>query len=146
MIRPHFNTYAVLEKIERRPSMYIGKSSLWSLKSFLDGYTLAMCDAGVTDIAEPDFHGFHAWVAKKFGFYEATAGWANMILAVALGYDAKTIDWEVYADSISKTEHEESLNMFWKLLLEYRGLSSQTCHLILFFPKTQPNPEFLLLL
>jgi len=50
---------------------------------------------------QPDFHGFHDWVAHRLGFAESTSGWCNMIREK------------------SKSE-EDAFEQFFVLLAEFR--------------------------
>ena len=51
----------------------------------------------------PKFHGFHDWVANKFGYTESTSGWAYMI-------------------EDQREDKKEALYLFYELLDEYRGI------------------------
>jgi len=48
------------------------------------GYMQAMREAGIQDNSNPEFHGFHEYIRNKFGFFEATMGWSNIITAITL--------------------------------------------------------------
>jgi len=106
--------------------MWIGEPSPDRLNLFLAGYCSAMEQVGLKDIATPPFHGFHDWVAERFGFAESTAGWPNMILAVTLGLDPATVLWG-YADGskqfdahATRQQKEDATRECFELLDEYR--------------------------
>jgi hypothetical protein len=74
----------LLEKIRRRPGMYLGECSLTSLYHTIGGYALAL---GVHEIENdttlrlPD--DFNDWVAYRLHYKESTSGWKRMILGVS---------------------------------------------------------------
>jgi hypothetical protein len=69
----------ILERIRLRPPMFLGKHSLSALRSFLDGYFLALHESGV-EPKPPLPNDFHDWVAYRLHFRESTSGYTNMIL------------------------------------------------------------------
>jgi len=101
--------------------MYIGEQKLSNLRSYIDGYESAMYSAKVQDSTIPDFSGFHNWVAKKYGFYESTAGWQNLILAVEMERPVKGINWELFSNEATEAQHKQSLVRFFRLAQEYRN-------------------------
>ena len=106
--------------------MWIGNPSPDALHIFLTGYWCAMDDAGVTDASLPVFQGFHDWVARKFGFGESTAGWANMILAVTVGADPASIHWEsLFALPITDEQKRQATMRCFELIDEYRATAEQ---------------------
>ena len=121
-----FSIYRAIDIVRRRPGMYIGDPSPEKLLVFLWGYMLAMGHAGLEDKSEPSFQGFHNWVAKRFGFYESTAGWPNMILAITLGLDPRTIRWEGYDATATGAQLIEATERCFTLLDEYRGHASSS--------------------
>jgi hypothetical protein len=115
-----FSFYDVIEKIRVRPGMYIGDSSPNSLRVFLDGYGLAMHEAGVEDASHPRLQGFHDWIASKLGFCESTAGWANMILATTMGLDPAHVAWDDIHASATSQQRAEATTRVFALLDEFR--------------------------
>jgi hypothetical protein len=119
-----FSIYDVIDKIRVRPGMYIGSASPNSLRVFLEGYWMAMHDAGVPDASHPRLGGFHDWVASKLGFSESTAGWGNMILATTIGLDAARVPshvrWEDIDQLASWQQRIEATGRVFALLDEYR--------------------------
>ena len=87
-----FNVYATIALIRPRPAMYIGDHSLRCLKSFLDGCFFLAEEHGIETSECPVFGGFHDWVAKRFGWYESTAGWCNIIVEECGGDQGKALD------------------------------------------------------
>ncbi|WNB74442.1 hypothetical protein [Methylomonas koyamae] len=120
MSKVNYSIYDILDRIEKRPGMYVGDVTLGNLMTYMHGYEMAMRDAEVKDVSIPEFHGFHEFVRKKFGYYESTAGWANMILAVTIGLSPKNIIWENYNVGVTYEQHIESVKTFYKLLNEFR--------------------------
>jgi hypothetical protein len=98
-----FDVYEVIDRIRRYPAMYLGQTSLIRLKAFLDGcFWVATEHALPTDDCPP-FGELYDWVARRYGWYESTAGWCNIILQECGGDDAK------------------ALGRFFELIDEYRG-------------------------
>ena len=87
-----FNVYDTIALIRTRPGMYLGDHSLVRLRAFLDGcfYMAERFDLGRGD--GPDFGGLHDWVAKKYGWFESTAGWCDIILQECSGDESKALD------------------------------------------------------
>lgn len=121
MSKNTFDIYHILEKIRHRPAMYIGDETLENLRSFLAGYSMAMNEHKKEDASQPRFSDFHEWVREYYGYYESTAGWANMILAVVLRLEPQTISWENYDKGVTFEQHRESVRTFYALLDEYRS-------------------------
>ena len=121
MVDMEYNLYDIFEKICVRTGMYIGEQKLSNLRSYIDGYEAAMYSVKAQNKTAPEFSGFHNWVAEKYGFYESTAGWQNMILAVEMGLPVKEINWENYAKEASETQHKQSLVRFFRLVHEFRN-------------------------
>ena len=99
--------------------MYTGENSLRSINAYLIGYNHALYEHKLLKL--PDYPDeFFDWVANKLGFRESTAGWVNMILAVSLGLNSKSIEWEKLLNRyLTKEEHEKSIQFFYRLLEEY---------------------------
>ncbi len=111
--------YALLKKMEARPAMWTGELTLKSIRTFLDGYSFALHEHKLNELDNHEEPNFHDWVASKLGFNESTAGWQNMILAVSIGLDPKTIEWEDYDSMVTKDQHEKSIKLFYELLEEF---------------------------
>lgn len=112
--------YPILAQMKARPAMYTGELSLKSIHTFLQGYSMALQQHQLLEIDNPT--SFHDWVAQKLGFYESTAGWANMILATTLDLNPATISWEDYFTlTVSKAQHQQSIELFYQLLEEYKN-------------------------
>ncbi len=120
MSRSTYNIYDILDKVRKRPGMYIGDEKLENMRSYLAGYQMAMMDLNLEDTAEPSFYEFHEWIRNRFNYYESTAGWCNMIFAVVLGFDPENIRWENYQKDATTEQHRESIREFYRLLDEYR--------------------------
>lgn len=99
--------------------MWTGELSLKSIRTFIDGYSFALYEHNLIESDEDNGANFHDWVANKLGFYESTAGWQNMILAVTIGLNPKSIKWENYDSSVTKKQHENSIRKFYELLEEF---------------------------
>lgn len=113
------NIYELIETISTRTAMYTGEHKLSNIRSFIDGYTFSIKDEKEYLEFLSDFPGFHDWVARKYGFYESTAGWQNMILAIELGLSPKGISWENYSYGASEAQHKSSVETFFNLVWEY---------------------------
>ncbi len=112
--------YDILKVIERRPAMFIGENTLKGIHTFISGYYLVLLDKEIVPATHMD-EPFFDWVADKLGYYESTAGWANMIVAESMGFDTKEINWEVVFDTpISNEQHSISINRFYELLEEFK--------------------------
>jgi len=112
--------YQLLKEIEKRPAMWTGEVNLKSIKLFVSGYYQALIDNKIVpeNIDEP----FFDWVANKLGYFESTAGWANMILAYTLGFEPQSIIWEeVFDYNVTKEQHLRSLQQFYELVEQFRS-------------------------
>lgn len=118
-----YNVYDLLEKICVRTGMYIGETKLEKLMSFLAGYHFAMDSIGAIDVSQPDFRDFHNWISAKYGFYESTSSWANMILVVELGLNPRGDggDREDCKSNATEIQHENSVRTFFKLVDEFKN-------------------------
>lgn len=97
--------YDLIDTIRIKTGMYVVRSSPTHLDAFLSGYFFAKKDEEIKENV-PTFHGFPGWVANKFGYYESTSGWANMI-------------------EDQREDKIEALYLFYELLDEYRGISHE---------------------
>lgn len=120
-MKTSYSLYDVIETIGKRPAMYVGEKRLKNIGLFLDGYWIAMHDAGVEDATDPNFADFREFVRQKLNYSGSSAGWEKMILAVAAGCDPRQIRWEELNAPRSPEVHEKSLDLFWELLKEYRS-------------------------
>jgi Trp operon repressor len=74
------NFYDLLKKIKKRPAMYLGRNSIFSLQAFLDGYYFARREIGLPLTAqESEFQEFLQWIRKKFNV-ETGQLWASILL------------------------------------------------------------------
>ncbi len=121
MTSGEFTIYNAIDMVRLKPGIHIGDPSPQKLLVYLSGYMAAMNHAGLRDVSEPPLHGFHDWVAKRLGFHESTAGWANMILAATLGLDVRTIEWENYDATATRAQLIAATAHCFALLDEYRG-------------------------
>jgi hypothetical protein len=103
--------YSILSDIQARPGMYLGQPSIRLLRAYIDGI-FHLSSWGLEEvevISNPEFRGFHEWVKEKYGYFESTSGWCNMLLAqatVAVGFK----DAEAYA-----------MTKFFEDLEEFKG-------------------------
>ncbi|QDW21853.1 hypothetical protein [Flavobacterium sp. KBS0721] len=112
--------YQLLKEIEKRPAMWTGEVNLKSIKLFVSGYYQALIDNKIVpeNIDEP----FFDWVANKLGYFESTAGWANMILAYTLGFEPQSIIWEeVFDYNVTKEQHLRSVQQFYELVEQFKS-------------------------
>ncbi|MCB4438605.1 hypothetical protein LHL20_20510 [Alteromonas sp. McT4-15] len=117
----NYNIYDLIEKISERTEMYTGRRTLSHIRSFLDGYTLAMHEANIPNTGIPEFSDFHNWLAKKFGYEKLTIGYPEILLAASLGKSAEHEDWNINDCSITKTQHDKSVDLFFSLVSEYKN-------------------------
>ena len=116
------NLYPLLAEMKARPALFTGEVSLKSIHIFLQGYSMALFQHQF--IEATNFLSFNDWIAQKLGFLESTAGWANMILAVTLGLNPTTISWEEYFTlPVSNQQHQQSIEVFYNLLEDYKNHS-----------------------
>jgi hypothetical protein len=87
---------SILEKVRRRPAIYIGHQSLHDLALFITGASFVLSQYGLRDKV---WEGFQDWTAKRFGLSVAQS-WYNII-------------WFVTGSDSS------ALEAFWRLLDEY---------------------------
>jgi len=97
--------FDLLNRLRRRPAMYIGYNSPTHLQSFIHGFTFEKQLASTNELGE--LSRFNDWVAKKFNYYESTSGWANMI-------------------EDQREDKQEALHLFFELLDEYRKVQHKT--------------------
>ena len=112
--------YQLLKEIEKRPAMWTGEVNLKSIRLFVSGYYQALIDNKIVpeNIDEP----FFDWVANKLGYFESTAGWANMILAYTLGFEPQSIIWEeVFDYNVTKEQHLRSVQQFYELVEQFKS-------------------------
>jgi hypothetical protein len=74
------NFYDLLQKIQKRPALYLGRKSIFSLQAFLDGYYYARreIETPLTP-QELEFQEFLQWMRQKF---EVETGqlWSSILL------------------------------------------------------------------
>lgn len=74
------NFYDLLQKIKKRPAMYLGRNSIFSLQAFLDGYYFARRELGLPLTAqESEFQEFLQWIRIRFNV-ETGQLWASILL------------------------------------------------------------------
>ena len=74
------NFYDLLQKIKKRPAMYLGRHSIFSLQAFLDGHYFARRELGVPlTNQEAEFQEFLQWVRQKFQV-ETGQLWSSILL------------------------------------------------------------------
>ncbi|BAY23533.1 hypothetical protein NIES2100_33250 [Calothrix sp. NIES-2100] len=77
------NLYDLIRKVQKRPSMYLGKPSVCNLRSCISGYILARRELGIpqTD-EESQFTEFQTWIQSKFNISSGQS-WDKIILFYA---------------------------------------------------------------
>ena len=74
------NFYDLLKKIQKRPDLYLGRKSIFSLQAFLDGYYYARREIQIPLTAqESEFQEFLQWMRKKFDV-ETGQLWSSILL------------------------------------------------------------------
>lgn len=72
--------YSLLQRIEERPGMYLGRRSIIRLRMLLAGYSLARRELNLPITAqEKEFDRFQAWIEQRFNI-SSTQGWDSIIL------------------------------------------------------------------
>ncbi len=116
-----YSTYEALDRIRKRPGMYIGEVTMENLRAYLSGYWMAMKDIGAEDTASLSFDNFSKWLVKRLKGRDAPYGWGNMILAFSKGDNPDDVQWESYLKETDYLEHKRSVEYFYHLLDEYRN-------------------------
>lgn len=112
--------YDILKLIQQRPGMRTGDSTLKAIYTYLSGYYQALVDNNLNWKNDYD-SSFHDWIANRLGYYESTAGWANMILAYSINTNPKNISWEkFFITPITHEQHLESIKLFYKLVEDFK--------------------------
>ncbi len=99
-----FSLYEYLQRVEKRPGMHIGGRCILTLNGFINGFYRGL-NIGSTgedkidsrspdwiEVESPPFWQFHDFVALKYGRYESTAGWKNILLEEANHDSARAFD------------------------------------------------------
>lgn len=74
------NFYSLLQKIQKRPALYLGRKSIFSLQSFLDGYYYARRELDIPLTSqEAEFQEFLQWIRKRFEV-ETEQLWSSILL------------------------------------------------------------------
>jgi hypothetical protein len=75
--------YALIGKIKKAPSMYLGRNSVMCLQSFLAGYSIAQYELGAAQtLQDKDFEQFPDWLRQKFNI-QTSQSWASILLFYA---------------------------------------------------------------
>ena len=95
-------TFELLEKIQKHPGMYLGRTSARDLFIFLEGYRTARIEFGI-ELTEKEIEfldEFQPWIQKRHGI-SVSASWAKII--------------ELYTGSDERAFHEffQLLDEFW---------------------------------
>lgn len=86
------NIFTLLQSrsFRQRPAMYLGEKSITALQIFISGYFFGL---DLFEIAHEDIlRDFNGFVQTKYGYYESTAGWKNMILTQCENNEALAFD------------------------------------------------------
>lgn len=102
--------YQILEKIQVRPGMYIGRASVSDLFIFLAGYKIARRELGIElTEEEKDFcDNFHDFVEQKYKLHTSNS-WAKIIM--------------LYCQ-----DEKAGLERFFKLLDEFKTRDKNLSH------------------
>jgi hypothetical protein len=74
------NFYNLLQKIQKRPALYLGRQSIFSLQAFLDGYYYARRELNIPlTEQEAEFQEFLQWMRKRFDV-ETGQLWSSILL------------------------------------------------------------------
>jgi hypothetical protein len=97
------NLLPVMNKLRKRPGMYIGEPSLTKLAAFLLGYDCAFFDLK-GEPADPFFVSFQEWIEQRLKIkYQ---GWDKAILSEC-GSEAEGFDrfWELYDEYVTQSDN-----------------------------------------
>lgn len=100
------NVFDLLEKIRRRPELYLGEDEhrrdvqLRNLENLLNGYGLAISHHGLEDPGSDFVHAFAQWLWRTHGW----SGSAGPVAAVRGATGSATEAWE----------------LFWRMIDEFR--------------------------
>ncbi len=93
--------YELIEKIQKRPSMYLGKPSISNLRAFLAGYNFSRRAMNIPQTEqEIKFENFQEWIQNKFNI-TSSQSWDNIII--------------FYSE-----DEKDALNQFFDLFEEFR--------------------------
>ena len=100
--------FDLLERIKKKPGMYLGYPSVSALFMLLQGYEIARSELGVelTDKEEYFYSEFQPWLQQKLGVRSVTS-WAKLIMLSC--HDEKT-----------------GFEQFFELLDEFQKRQAQT--------------------
>lgn len=123
-----YNVYDLVSPLRNRTPMYTGGESLKSLRAYILGilYSLEHIEnAEITGFLIG--RDFNQWVASKYSVSTVTAGWANIITAMALDISVAEIneagfDWEAFDRKATCKNHYRSINLFFELFDEFHEL------------------------
>jgi hypothetical protein len=94
--------YTLINKIQKAPSMYLGRASIICLQAFLSGYSIAQYQGSAAQsLQDKDFQEFPEWIRKKFNI-QTSQSWANILL--------------FYAE-----DEQKALDLFFKVFEEFRN-------------------------
>ncbi len=97
--------YTLIDKIQKAPSMYLGRASIICLQAFLSGYSVAQYELSATQTSQnKDFQEFPEWVRQKFNI-QTSQSWANILLFHA-------------------EDEQKALDLFFKIFEEFRNRHS----------------------
>ncbi len=77
--------FNLLEKIKRKPALYLGKTSITDLRMFIVGYRFARAEMGISNSeAESDFYkNFQPWLQNRLSIRTVNA-WDKIILLTSI--------------------------------------------------------------
>ena len=93
--------YNAINKIRKRPGMYLGRNSIVALDNFIGGYCMALFDlqAPVSESLLPLHFGLlHYYVANHYGVGKTAKGWRTLILEACGNNESSALDkfWGIY--------------------------------------------------
>ena len=103
--------YAAIEKIRKRPGIFLGQKSITAFSHFIGGYSMALSDLQVPVAAKLlplPFEMFHYYTANYYGVGKTPKGWSTLILAACDNDEAGALDtfWNIY-DAFREIEIKE---------------------------------------
>jgi hypothetical protein len=105
------NFYELLQKVQQRPSLYLGKRSLSHLQVFLDAYTFARREMGIEPTEQEQyFEEFQDWIEQRFNQVD-TQSWSRIILFYSEDEsDALEKFFELFEEFLQQRNHSLEVN------------------------------------
>ena len=122
--------YQLVQEIKKRPTLYLGRASIFDFQSFYHGYILARNQLGLPKtIEEKEFEEFLEWIRSIYPV-KTRQSWANIVLFHSADErDALNKLFELFEDFRNRDKNNlkndgESLDKFFQILGELQSVNS----------------------